>query len=284
MRKKIFFIAGIVQLFIFLRPQSIFSQDLDAKELLSQMIDHAHAVNGFKSVIRKTERIEGKMVLQVSEVKVSRNPYEVYVKQISPKSGVEILCANGCKKALINMNGFPWINLTFDPYGMIMRKHQHHTIHDSGFDLLTSILSRSLHDFRAEEQTLNHKGDLVWHGVGVFNIELINNTYSTKKYKVWKDENIADIAKKFNINEYAILELNPMCDNYEDVNLGQELIIPSHYGVRMNLYINKLTMLPMLIRVYDVQGLFEEYDYTKFELNPKFTDNEFDASFAEYNF
>ena len=97
-------------------------------------------------------------------------------------------------------------------------------------------------------------------------------------------ENIADIAKKFNVNEYAILELNPECNDYEDVRSGQQLIIPSHYGVKMNLYINKKTMLPLIVRVYDHKGLFEEYDYTEFKLNPQFAANEFDEDFVDYNF
>ena len=260
------------------------AQDADAKEVILQMMDSINALEGFKSVIRKTERIEGELVLQVSNVKVSRHPYQVYVRQLSPKSGVEILCANGCQKALINMNGFPWINLTLDPDGVTMRKHQHHTVHDSGFDLLAIILERSLQSFNPLEQTLTRKEDVFWITEPAMQIEMINKAYRTRPYQVEGDENIADVAKKFNVNEYAILELNPGCANYEDVKDGQEIIIPSHYGVKMNLYISKKTMLPLLIRVYDHQGLFEEYDYTKFELNPKFASNEFDENFTEYDF
>lgn len=282
MAKKIFLIVILIHLIVGLQQTT--AQDADAKAVILNMIDSAKALKGFKSIIRKTERIEGEFVLQVSVVKVSSNPYEVYVRQMSPKSGVEILCADGCKKALINMNGFPWINLTLDPYGMIMRKHQHHTVHDSGFDLLASILARNLQEFNPQEQTLTRKEDVVWLGENAIQIELLNKAYKTRRYKVNGHENIAEIAQKFNVNEYAILELNPECSNYEDVRNGQGLIIPSHYGVRMNLYISKKTMLPLIVRVYDHKGLFEEYDYTEFELNPRFAANEFAANFAEYDF
>jgi hypothetical protein len=282
MGRKIFLITTLIHSIIGL--QSSAAQDTAAKAVILQMIDSVNALKGFKSVIRKTERIDGKLVLQVSVVKVSSNPYEVYVRQMSPKSGVEILCADGCKKALINMNGFPWINLTLDPYGMTMRKHQHHTVHDSGFDLLASILARNLQEFNPHEQTLKRKQDVVWLGENAIQIEMINTGYKTKRYKVNGYENIAEIAKKFNVNEYAILELNPECANYEDVRSGQQLNIPSHYGVKMNLYISKKTMLPLIVRVYDHKGLFEEYDYTEFEVNPRFAANEFEANFAEYDF
>ena len=282
MAGKIFLIAVLVYANIGFQPAA--AQDPEAKAVILQMIDSAYALEGFKSIIRKTERIEGKLVIQVSEVKVSSKPYEVYVRQLSPKSGVEILCADGCKKALINMNGFPWINLTLDPYGMTMRKHQHHTVHDSGFDLLAFILARDLADFNSQEQTLTRKKDVLWLGEDAIQIEMVNKNYKTIPYKVNGHENIADIAKKFNVNEYAILELNPECNNYEDVRSGQQLIIPSHYGVKMNLFINKKTMLPLIVRVYDHKGLFEEYDYTHFQANPRFATNEFDEDFADYDF
>ena len=282
MAGKIFFIVALIYSVMGLHPAV--AQNREAKAVVLQMIDSAQALKGFKSVIRKTERIEGELVLQISEVKVSSNPYEVYVRQMSPKSGVEILCADGCKKALINMNGFPWVNLTLDPFGMTMRKHQHHTVHDSGFDLLASILERNLEEFNSEEQSLTRKDDVFWLGEYAIEIEMINKEYSTNRYKVNGYENIADIARKFNVNEYAILELNPECDNYEDVRNGQELIIPSHYGAKMNLYISKKTMLPLIVRVYDHKGLFEEYDYTHFQPNPRFAANEFDEDFAEYDF
>jgi outer membrane lipoprotein-sorting protein len=282
MGKKIFLIAILIHSIVGL--QSTAAQNSAAKAVILNMIDSVNSLKGFKSIIRKTERIEGELVLQVSAVKVSSNPYEVYVRQMFPKSGVEILCADGCKKALINMNGFPWINLTLDPYGMTMRKHQHHTVHDSGFDLLASILARHLQEFNPQEQTLIRKDDVYWLGEKAIQIEMINKAYKTNYYKVNGHENIAEIAKKFNVNEYAILELNPECDNYEDVRNGQELIIPSHYGVKMNLYISKKTMLPLIVRVYDHKGLFEEYDYTEFQLNPQFANNEFEANYDEYDF
>lgn len=260
------------------------AQDARAAGLIRQMIDSARALRGFTSVIRKTERIEGELILQVSKVKVSRNPYEVYVKQLAPKAGVEILCADGCRKALINMNGFPWINLTLDPDGTTMRRRQHHTVHDSGFDLLADILERSLNEFNPQNQVLTRGADVTWQGEEAYQISMENRGYHTRKYTVSAQENIADIAGRFNVNEYAILELNPQCDNYEDVRAGQELLIPSHYGVKMTLFINKKTLLPLLIRVYDNRGLFEEYDYTQFVLNPEFAANEFDESFAEYDF
>ena len=284
MGRKIYFIAIQLLFLTTIGLQPVVAQDAEAKAVILQMIDSAKALKGFKSTIRKTERIEGELVLQVSEVKVSNNPYEVYVKQLSPKSGVEILCADGCNKALINMNGFPWINITLDPSGTTMRRHQHHTVHDSGFDLLASILARSLAEFKPQEQSLELNKEILWLGEPAYNLEMKNATYSTKLYIVSGEENIADIARKFNVNEYAILELNPECDNYEDVRIGQELKIPSHYGSKMVLYISKKTMLPLLIRVYDPKGLFEEYDYTKLEMNPRFAANEFDESFAEYDF
>ena len=183
MGKKIFLIPFQL-VFLIAGLQSAEAQNTNAKAVILQMIDSAQALKGFKSTIRKTERIKGELILQVSEVKVSNNPYEVYVKQLSPKSGVEILCADGCQKALINMNGFPWINITLDPHGTTMRRHQHHTVHDSGFDLLASILARSLATFNPDEQSLLMHDGVQWLGEPAYNLEMKNSAYSTKQYQV----------------------------------------------------------------------------------------------------
>ena len=132
-----------------------------ASSLLYQMMDSARSVKGFKSVIKKTERIKGELITQESLVKVKRNPYLLYVRQIQPKDGVEILCNKECEEALINTNGFPWLNLTLDPFGQIMRKNQHHTVHDTGFDLLVEILESEL-KLDDSNRLLSYDAESIW--------------------------------------------------------------------------------------------------------------------------
>ena len=255
------------------------------KAIIIEMVQSAGRLEGFTAEITKEERIEGKLVKQITAVKLVRKPYQLYLNQRYPKKGVEILCRAGNDRALINPNAFPWFNLSLDPYGSLMRKGQHHTVYDSGFDLMSSILHREL--ARIGSDTAKHifyKGIVNWQGRPSYHVEMSNPDYNYSIYHVQLGEDLNSIAKKLNINEYAILELNEDVDYYDDVSPGQELQVPSSYAKNMVLYIDQEYKLPLVIKVYDGQGLFEQYAYKKFVLNPDFEEEEFTSEYKNYGF
>lgn len=255
------------------------------KAIVLQMIDSARQLRGFTAVITKSERIEGEVLVQVSQVKLSRKPFQLYLYQESPKDGVEILWQHGKEKALVNPNSFPWINLYLDPYGSLMRRNQHHTLFDSGFDLMSGILHREL--ARIGTDTTEHifyRGITNWQGRPAYHIVMENPNYHIATYKVELGEDIIAIARKLNINEYAVLELNDGIDFYDDVSPGQEIKVPSRYAKKMNLYIDVGYMLPLMIEVFDDQGLYEQYEYKNFIINPAFTKDEFTDEYEDYGF
>ena len=71
----------------------------------------------------------------------------------------------GKKKAIINTNSFPWVNVKFSPTGKTMRKDQHHTILDSGFKKIISSILYQYQEFNAKgiDMTEN-KGEAVIDG------------------------------------------------------------------------------------------------------------------------
>ncbi len=249
------------------------------------MVESAARLEGFTAEITKEERIDGKIIKQITAVKLIRQPYQVYLNQRFPKEGVEILCRRDSDRPLINPNSFPWFNLSLDPYGSLMRRNQHHTVFDSGFDLMSNILSRELN--RIGNDTASHifyKGMIDWQGKPAYHIELANPDYHYTTYQVKSGEDLNTIARKLNISEYAILEINEEVDFFDDVSAGQELQVPSRYAKKMVLYIDKEYMLPLVIKVYDGKGLFEQYAYKKFVLNPTFEKGEFTSEYKDYGF
>jgi len=277
------FVKKILMILFFLNWHGVSLAQDTANELLLAMMDSARAVDGFKSVILKTERIKGKLVTQESMVKVKRNPYLLYIRQLKPKSGVEILCNVSCETAIVNTNGFPWLNLTLDPFGQIMRKNQHHTVHDTGFDLLVKILEFELQG-ENPNRYLSYENDHLWAGKKYYRVQLVNEDFKYTNYRVEAGQDINTIAHDLNVNGYAILEINDDCSSYEDVKPGQKIRVPSKYAYKMILLIDKQTLLPVIITIYDDKGLFEEYSYNQFELNPNFANDEFEEDFSEYHF
>jgi len=253
--------------------------------LILEMIDSAAQIETLTAEITKEERIEGKMTKQITAVKLIRKPFHLYLHQEFPKKGMEVLCIPESGKALINTNSFPWFNLSLDPYGSLMRKDQHHTIFDSGFDLMISIIHRELAKIGNDTaKHLFYKGTVTYEGRSAHHLELINPDYRYLTYKVLLGEDLLSIAKKLNISEYAILELNKDVDFYDDVSPGQEIQVPSSYAKNMVLYVDKELMLPLLIKVNDSDGLYERYAYKKFKLNPEFNEGEFTIEFKDYGF
>lgn len=252
--------------------------------LIHQMIDSAATLQGFRAEITKEERIKGDLVKQITEANLRKEPYSLYLVQRFPKDGVEILVRSKDDKPLINPNAFPWFNLNLDPYGPLMRKNQHHTVFDSGFDLLMNTLDRELAALGKNTSNISYKGLVEWDGRPAHEIEVLYPDYGKKLYKVMMGEDLNSIARKLNVNEYSILELNKDIDYYDDVEPGDEIMVPSSYAKRMVLLIDSEYMLPMVTRVYDDKGLYEQYAYRNFIINPDFEPEEFNSSYEAYGF
>ena len=262
------------------------NDNLSAYEIANRMFDSTEAINTLIYDIKKIERINGKMVEQHSYVKLNRNPYKVYTKQTFPKNGMEVVYVAGQgNKALINPNGFPWINIRLDPYGSIMRKGQHHTILDSGFDLVVSILKLLFIKYEDKIETMIEiKGTIQWEGYSCWILEFDNPYFEHIKYTVKEGESILTIADKFKLSEYMILEINKNLDDYDDVHTGQVIEIPNDYSPRMIIYIDKERLLPVVMKIYDKYGFFEHYEYTNILLEPNLKPEEFTQEYREYNF
>ncbi|MBK8503147.1 MAG: DUF1571 domain-containing protein [Saprospiraceae bacterium] len=175
---------------------------LMAHEICQKTFAKTKSIKTLQYEMRKEERIEGNMQVQVSFIKLNRAPYQVYMKQISPKKGLEVLYneEENDGKALVSTNGFPWMTLKMDPEGLTMRKNQHHTTKDAGFDLVISILE---HLFEKYESDLNHmltmSGEIIYDNQKCHQIVFSNDQFKYFKYEVKGDENILQIARKYKL-------------------------------------------------------------------------------------
>jgi hypothetical protein len=236
--------------------------------------------------MNKMERIDGALNTQKSFVKWNRAPLKIYTKQLAPKEGVEVLYVKGShgNMARINPNGFPWVTISLDPYGSTMRKKQHHTLLDSGYDLVVSILEHLFVKYSKDVPTMiSSKPDVVWDGNACYVIEFVNSYFKTEKYTVKEGETLLTIAQKFKLSEYKILEENKL-DSYTDVAKGDVLTITNDYANKMTLFIDKVRQIPLVMKVYDEKGLYEQYEYTNVAVDPVFASDEFSEEYDGYNF
>jgi len=253
--------------------------------IAKKMFEKNSQISTLTYTMTKEERIDGKMIKQVSLTKMTKDPFQVYVKQLFPKEGVEILFKKGESKALINPNGFPWVNLKLSPKEGIMRNDQHHTIFHSGFDHVVSILEFLCDKYHSEiDEVITFEGMVTFEGVECYAISMSNPHFKYIDYTIKKGEDIEDIADRKKLSAYMILDLNRSVKDYDDVEAGQVIKIPNDYSPKMLLYVNKSTWTPVLMEVYDPKGLYERYAYSDVKINPKYSAEEFSSEYSEYGF
>lgn len=266
---------------------SSFDKALSGYDISLQMIQTTESIHNLSYQMKKIERIDGEMIVQVSDVRMVRKPLKIYTKQLEPKEGLEVLYAEGENngKAIINPNRFPWVNLKLDPLGKIMRKDQHHHLLHSGYDHFIDILNYMLDKYGEQAQTMmKNAGHVQWKGRDCWKISLENPDFGFKPYQVKSGENLIEIADKFKVSEFMIMERNDGIRDYVDVSEGEEIMIPTDYCKEMILYIDQDRNIPMYFEIHDDLGLYEQYEFSNVDVDIPLKKDELTLQFAHYGF
>jgi outer membrane lipoprotein-sorting protein len=254
-----------------------------SRELLNDLLQSISNVKTMRYSLQCTERIKGKIQHTESKVKLQISPRKLYLSLKGP----EVLWIQGENggDALVNPSSFPYINLNLDPFGAIMRKDQHHTIHEMGLHYLADILKDGI---RRAGNNLDKDfviiGEEKHDGRDCYKLSIAFPDYSWKSYLVKKGENLTTIARKLHVSEYMVLENNPHLSWYNDVKEGQIIQVPDAYAKLTVLLIDKEYLLPVFNKIYDDKGLFETYEYHNLIINSPILPEEFSRDYKDYNF
>jgi hypothetical protein len=241
--------------------------------ILNKMFNSIERIYSLQYNLTNKERINGKMMHGEQRIKYICNPKMYYVKLLKPDYGAELLYIKGKNDNLVlfNPNSFPFIKINLDPTGSLMRKNNHHTIFQIGFDYIKNSIEKV---YAVNKNYFSYVGVERFDDKICYRIDLSVTDYKIIEYTMKNGETISDIAETLLISDYKILELNKLND-YKYSKPGTKIKIPSHYGKKIELYIDSNTFLPILQIIYDEKGLFERYEYTKILLNPKFNSKDF---------
>jgi outer membrane lipoprotein-sorting protein len=259
------------------------SAEPTAREIMDKMLVTIPNVKALKYHLKNSERIKGEMHHTESVVKLQAHPRKIYLYLKGP----ELLWIEGENNghAFVNPSSFPYINLNLNPYGYLMRKDQHHTIHEMGYtylaEVLQAVVKKAGSDFNKwfvlnGEERINNRT--------CYKITINFPGFGYTTYEVKRGENLIKIARKLAVAEYMILENNPRLKDYYDVKEGDKIQVPTGYAKTTIIYVDKLYFLPISTKIYDDKGLFEEYDYFSLQVNPVIADEEFTKNYKEYNF
>lgn len=227
------------------------------------------------------ERIGTKTTPDYTAMKIAFNPYRVYLKN---RKGVEVLYVTGQNDndAWVYPAAFPYVTLSLNPNGSLMRKGQHHTVLQAGFGMIADLLNGP--DGRADNvftRSFRYVGDSTAQGQPCYVLRSDYPQFRYVPYRVGKNESITSVATRFGCGDYRILERNNLSIDSK-LSEGQVLQVPNAYGRRVIVVINTKTYLPASVTVYDDRGLYEKYNFLDIVANQPIPAAEFSKDFKGY--
>lgn len=284
-----FFRNSILSITILLVAFSAGAQ-VSTRKLAEDMLAKMATVKTLKYKMYKKERLYGKYRESEMQVKYQKSPFACYIYMYSPDAGVEVLYQNGVNdgKAFVNPNKklVSFIDFDFDPMGKTLRKDEHHTLFENGFDYMRGILKAVMKvsdDEGKFDEYCVAQGEINFKGRQAYKIMLQYPSFAWKDYKVLAGEDLVKIARKLALSEYMILEKNKL-SSYTSVKAGQTIKVPNIYAKKVILYVDKINLMPIYQEVHDDQGLFEQYEYSGLIINPTMATNDFSKDNPAYKF
>lgn len=258
--------------------------DVNPLKLLSQMNDSIKNVKTLRVKIYALERIENKFLTANSEIKLQTNPRRLYF--LNPSKKLEVLYNHGklSNKAIVKPHVFPYVTLSLDPNGNIMRKNQHYTIHELGFDFIGKSVALTINKDKEGLKNFTYHGKVNKNGSHCYFLEYENKNYNYSDYTIGEKETASLIARKLCVNDYLLRYKNDLLNDFGYLKKGKVIKVPTLYCKKAVIYLDEKTMLPVAISLYDDTGIFESYDFTSIEINKGIREEEFDKNYKDYHF
>jgi LysM repeat protein len=208
---------------------------------------------------------------------VQRNPFKVAGVMTEKRHRLLYDPSQNKNEALYIPSGFPYTNIWLEVHGKVFRGLNHYTISNAGCEFIFGIIRDQYERIPADFvcQKITRKGQ------EEIEISAQTKSFHFTDYKVQKGESALDIAKKFSVMAYVLIEYNDNVDNYTDKLDGKVIKVPSHYGSKVKLCVSAKHGMATLIQVEDEKGLLETYEYTNYKFNLKLPENYFTEDYLD---
>ncbi|MGD2035866.1 MAG: DUF1571 domain-containing protein, partial [Bacteroidales bacterium] len=161
----------------------------------------------------------------------------------------------------------------------------HHSIYRAGFSYFLEVVEDLYNKYDKHDKTIwQYKGLVRYADIVCHKVVFQNNNFRYVPYTVRPGETLESISKKLLICDYLIVEKNPRITSFEDLKPGSTILVPSDYARQIVMYIDKDREFPVGLKNYDDRGLFQDYVYLNYTLNPPFSPVDFSSENPEYGF
>jgi hypothetical protein len=250
-------------------------------QIITRLTATIASLKSLRATVDANERINTKYVKAISTIKFTAKPLRVYLKN---QKGIEVLYVTGQNggDAWVYPGAFPYITLSLDPKGPLMRHDQHHTTLQVGFGTVAELLEGS---DKLQDKTFNRSfkyvGDSTIQRKACYVLRSDYPQFRYVTYRVGKNESLATVAARFGCGEYRIMERNNLTVSSQ-LTEGQTLQVPNAYGRRTFVLVDPKSFLPLAITVYDDRGLYERFEFSNIVANQPIPAEEFSKDYNGY--
>lgn len=252
-------------------------------KLLVSMFDSIKNIRTLHTKIHAIERIDNTYNTAHSEIRVNTHPRKLYF--INPAKKLEVLYnSEVSKKAVVKPHVFPYLTVHLDPLGNLMRKSQHYTIHELGFEFIAKTIALTLRNEKEIPEHFTYHGKVQKNGYSCHLLQFEDDSYSYRKYTVGDKETATSIAYKLCVNEYLLRHKNNLLNEFAYLKKGKVIGVPTLYCKKAVIYVDEKQMVPVSISLFDDEGLFESYTFSSTTVNKPFPKDEFLLGNKAYGF
>ena len=258
------------------------SAAITTEQLTTRMVGAINGLQYLRCNVTAKERLGSTIKVARSQMKLGFKPLKVYIKN---ERGVEVLYVSGQNggDAWVYPAAFPYVTLSLDPEGSLMRKGQHHSVVQAGYgtisDLLRTTGTRIDNGFT---RTFRYAGDSLVQGRPHHVLRADYPQFRYVSHKVGRGETIRTIAEKYGCGPYRIMEKNALSID-ATLTEGKTLLVPNAYGRQVTLCIDPKTYLPNSVVVKDDKGLYESFEFSQVVANQPIPKEEFSKDFKAYH-
>jgi hypothetical protein len=265
-------------------PKEVSHEHFKDFKLIMDMLDSAKKVSYLRYSMKSVERVETGYATATTKVKLQIHPRKSYLLNTDNK--LEVLYNEELStKAVVKPHVFPYFTMSLEPRGNLMRKNQHFTIMDIGFDFAAKTIAIALSKEKDQiAKHLTYAGKVEKNKMNCHLLIYENVDFGYHDYTVQHKETVSSIAGKLTVNDYMIRCKNKLYDDYGYLKEGLVIKIPTFYCKKAVFYVDEKTMLPISVSIYDEAGLFESYDFFSLEVNKPIPAAEFKKEFKGYGF
>jgi hypothetical protein len=254
---------------------------ITTEQLTSRMSAAIEGLKYLRCTVKAQERIGANINQARSIMKLTYKPVRIYIKN---QKGVEVLWLQGQNDgdAWVYPASFPYVTLSLDPTGKLMRSNQHHTALQAGFGTISDLLrTTGLRQDNSYSKSFRYAGDTTIQGRTNHVLRSDYPQFRYVTYKAGKNETIETVAERFGCGAYRVVERNNLTIG-EKIPEGKVLQVPNAYGRRTILCVDPKTYLPTLVQVNDDKGLFEKFEFQDVIPNQPIPLEEFSKDYQGY--